>query len=206
MSKIFERYHGQSCEMSHNRSFGYSCAQYWIAQQVHFDTVFSMVKFFKRTLYVILGIIALGAAWLYVELNSEKFATDMVYLECTIDEVSDLDQRNRRKVIHGRLRDDWINDKVLLNWVADGGDAENGLNNTRKLNVSTKYYSGYDYSNKAKRTFYRETLEYRLEVKKSSSVSENEYWHTRQCEIIEKRVFEAERRKSAAATKAKQKI
>jgi hypothetical protein len=205
VSKIFERYHGQSCEMSHNRSFGYSCAQYWIAQQVHFDIVFSMVKFFKRTLYVILGIIALGAAWLYVELNSEKFATDMVYLECTIDEVSDLDQRNRRKVIHGRLREDWINDKVLLNWVADGGDAEDGLERTKKLSVRTDYYIGYDYKDKVRRTFNRDTLEYSWELERSSA-DEIADWYTRKCVISEKRVFQAERKKSAAATKAKQKI
>jgi hypothetical protein len=48
-------------------------------------------------------------------------------------------------------------------------------------------------------------LEYLREVKQSSE-GDAIYWHTRQCEIIEKRVFEAERKKSAAATKAKQKI
>ena len=164
-----------------------------------------MVKFFKRTLYVILGLIALGATWAYVETNSEKFATDMVYLACTIDEISDLEKRNRRKVIHGRLRDDWINDKVLLNWVAMTGTAEDGLESTTRLDVSTNYYSGYNYSSKVKRTFDRDTLKYWREVKKSS-VGEVEYWWSRQCEIIEKRVFEAERKKSAAVTKAKQKI
>ena len=164
-----------------------------------------MLKFFKRTLYVILGLIALGAAWLYVESNSEKFATDMVYLECTISEFSDGKRRYSGKVIHGRLRDDWINDKVLLNWVAGVGEAENGLQSTIKLKVSTNYYYGYDYSDNVQRSFDRDTLKYVWESKKSSA-GEIEYWHSRQCEIIEKRVFEAERKKSAAATKAKQKI
>ena len=163
-----------------------------------------MVKFFKRTLYVILGLIALGAAWLYVELNSEKFATDMVYLECTIDEISEGGRRDRPKMAYARLRDYWINDKVLLNWVAMTGTAEDGLESTTRLDVSTNYYSGYDYSSKIKRTFDRDTLKYTRVVK--SSAGETERWRTRQCVIIEKRVFEAERKKSAAATKAKQKI
>ena len=165
-----------------------------------------MVKFFKRTLYVILGLIALGAAWLYVESNSEKFATDMVYLACSIDEISEGGRRDRPKMAYGRLRDDWINDKVFLNWVARAGTAEDGLESTKKLYVSTNYYSGYDYSGKIKRTLNRDTLEYLFEMKKDSSVGETEWWETRKCVIIEKRVFEAERKKSAAATKAKQKI
>jgi hypothetical protein len=138
-----------------------------------------------------------------VESNSEKFATDMVYLECTIDEISK-EELAFRNMTYGRLRDDWINDKVLLNWVAIAGRAENGLSGTIKLNVSTTRYFGYDYSDKAQRTFDRDTLKYSRVVE--SSTGETERWHTRQCEIIEKRVFEAERKKSAAATKAKQKI
>jgi|TARA_B110000977_G_C11046785_1_gene480834 hypothetical protein len=162
-----------------------------------------MVKFFKRTLYVIFGLIALGVTWTYAELNSEKFATDMVYLECTLNEISK-EELAYGNMPYGRLRDDWINDKVLLNWVASAGRAENGLSKTIKLNVSTTQYSGYDYSDKAQRTFDRDTLKYRRVVK--SSAGETERWHTRKCIIIEKRVFEAERKKSAAATKAKQKI
>ena len=53
-----------------------------------------MIKRLKRTFYLILGLLALGATWLYANSNSHKFATDVAYLECTLQEVSS-DQRDK---------------------------------------------------------------------------------------------------------------
>ena len=173
-----------------------------------------MIKFLKRTFYVILGLIALGGAWLYVDLSSEKFAKDIAYLECTNHELGtgSLTEKqgkqftkSRRPKIVGRLRDDWIKDKVLLNWVTEGGTSEDGLETTKKLNVSTNNYSGYSYSDKVKRTFNRDTLLYTYEAQ-DTSFGPVKYWLTRKCVKVPKNVFEKLRKKSADATKAKQKI
>ncbi|MDA8830405.1 hypothetical protein OAO82_01550 [bacterium] len=173
-----------------------------------------MIKFLKRTFYVILGLIALGGAWLYVYLNSDQFAKDIAYLECTMHELGtgSLTEKqgkqfanSRRPKIVGRLRDDWIQDKVLLNWVADRGTSEDGMEPTHKLNVSTNTYSGYSYSDKIKRTFDRDTLLYTYEMQ-DTSYGQVEYWLTRKCVKVPKNIFEKLRKKSAEATKAKQKI
>jgi len=173
-----------------------------------------MIKFLKRTFYVILGIIALGGVWLYVDSSSEKFAKDIAYLECTPHELGtgsltekqgkQFAKSSRPKIV-GRLRDDWIKDKVLLNWVTEGGTSEDGLETTHKLNVSTNNYSGYSYSDEVQRTFNRDTLRYTWE-KKKTSFGQAEYWLTRKCVKVQKNVFENLRKKSAEATKAKQKI
>ena len=112
---------------------------------------------------------------------------------------------SRRPKIVGRLRDDWIQDKVLLNWVADRGNSEDGIETTHRLNVSTNTYSGYSYSDKIKRTFDRDTLLYTWE-RKDTSYGQVEYWLTRKCVKVPKNIFEKLRKKSAEATKAKQKI
>jgi hypothetical protein len=173
-----------------------------------------MKKFLIRTLYVLLGLITLAGTWLYVVTNSEKFATDIAYLKCSLDQVGS-DKRSdnfhnevrkrQRKEIVGRLREDWVSDKVLLNWVADDGTSENGLGATKRLNISTTTYSGYDYADELQRTFDRETLRYTWESKETSR-GEVIFWIKRKCVIVDKSVFEEKRKKSAAATKAKQKI
>ena len=73
-----------------------------------------------------------------------------------------------RPKIVGRLREDWIKDRALLNWVADTGTDENGLNSTVRLRINTNSYSGYHYEHKAQRTFDRDTLVYTIEWKQSS--------------------------------------
>jgi hypothetical protein len=173
-----------------------------------------MIKFLKRTFYVILGIIALGGVWLYVDSSSEKFAKDIAYLECSLRDVGS-DTKDKRfldkvRAAHsdnavGRLANDWIKEKVLLNWIADEGETEDGLVSTIKLNVSTSSYDGYSYSTDIQRTFNRNTLLYKWE-KKEGYNGKVILWMTRQCVIIDKRIFEAQRKKSADATKAKQKI
>ena len=173
-----------------------------------------MIKFLKRIFYVILGLIALGGAWLYVYSNSDKLAKDIAYLECTMHELDtgSLTEKqgkqfanSQRPKIVGRLRDDWIQDKVLLNWVAVPGVSEDGLDTTHRLNVSTNTYSGYSYSHKINRTFDRDTLLYTWESK-DTSYGQAEYWLTRKCVKVPKKIFEKLRKKSAEATKAKQKI
>ena len=54
-----------------------------------------MIKFLKRTFYLILGLIALGGAWLYVYSNSDKFAKDIAYLECSLRDVGS-DAKDKR--------------------------------------------------------------------------------------------------------------
>jgi len=131
--------------------------------------------------------------------------SEMINVSLSAEEAKmfmDVDKKRPKKVM-GRLRDDWAKNKVLLNWVSFGGTNESGLGDTLYLDVSPTLYSGY--ISNSQRTFNRDTLEYLREVKQSSE-GDAIYWHTRKCVIIEKRVFEAERKKSAAATKAKQKI
>jgi hypothetical protein len=173
-----------------------------------------MVKFFKRTLYVILGLIALGATSLFVRSNSESLSTDIAYLKCALsdhnnaswtDEYRELIEVLKTEKQFGRLRKDWIKDSVLLNWVAREGKSESGLEPSKRLSVNTNNYSGYSYTDRAQRTFDRDTLLYTWE-RKESSVDKADFWRIHNCVIIEKRVFEVERKKSAAATKAKQKI
>ena len=111
-----------------------------------------MIKFLKRIFYVILGLIALGGAWLYVYSNSDKFAKDIAYLEYTRHELDtgSLTEKQGKQFansqspkIVGRLRDDWIQHNVLLNWVADRGNSEDGIETTHRFNVSINTYSGY---------------------------------------------------------------
>ena len=173
-----------------------------------------MIKFLKRTFYVILGLIALGGAWLYVYSNSDKFAKDIAYLECSLRDVGS-DAKDKRFLDEvrtaysdnavGRLANDWIKGKVLLNWIADEGETEDGLASTIKLSTSTSSYAGYSYSTDIRRTFNRNTLLYTWQ-KKEGYNGKVIFWMTRQCVIIDKRIFEANRKKSADATKANQKI
>jgi len=196
-----------------------------------------MIKRLKRTFYLILGLLALGATWLYANSNSHKFATDVAYLECTLQEVSS-DQRDKDFLdavkkdapikIFARLRKDWIGGgAILLNWAADVGLSEDGLERTQTLIESINNYSGslgkYD-----TQAFNRGTLLYTrvqndalpvdqtkeacvsdiLDPFKCMNVKEYEeaYRITRHCKIVDESIFGKERKKSAAATKAKQKI
>ena len=94
----------------------------------------------------------------------------------------------------------------MLNWIAEDGTSENGLETTQPLAISVSNYSGFDYLNSVRRTIDRESLIYRL-TKEASSIDKTiEYYVERQCRIIDKEIFDAKRLKSAEATKAKQKI
>ena len=102
------------------------------------------MKFIKRAVLLILLLVALGVAALVVQSNSEKLARDMVFLRCeepfsfggTADQAEQkLRMKTQRRVIVGRLRKDWINDVVLLNWVASKGKTETGLQETQRLQM-----------------------------------------------------------------------
>ena len=175
-----------------------------------------MIKLLKIILYVILGIIVLAIVAAAVTTNSQKFAKDIAYLECTpsrwqnfrLSEKEDKKLRKsieERSIIVGRLRKDWIQSRILLDWVAELGTTENGLETTYKLSINTNNYTGYSYKGKIQRTFDRDTLLYTAEGKQHS-VSEIDFRLTRTCKLIEKKVFENQRKKSAKATKAKQTI
>jgi|TARA_B110000971_G_scaffold3643_1_gene3741 hypothetical protein len=175
-----------------------------------------MIKFLKNTSYVFLIIIGLGVAFLVVDANSNKLAIDTAFLECTLQEInSDKWNENEEVIVAmktitplkvmGRLRNDWIDDKVLLNWVADAGMAEDGLETTRTLNKTIHNYTGLSFDGIVQRTFDRDSLIYTKEIM-DTSFNEVEVREIRKCAIIDKSVFEAERKKSAAVTKAKQKI
>ena len=116
-----------------------------------------------------------------------------------------LRMKTQRRVLVGRLRKDWINDVVLLNWVARKGKTETGLEETQRLQIKTDKYSGFNYTRKVARSFDRDTLVYTLE-RRNFSTDPASFWLKRRCSIITSRTFESLRKKSEDATKAKQKI
>lgn len=171
------------------------------------------MKYVKRIFVVIFALIALVIAWVQVQDNSELFASDMVHLRCTtIDvggEFSTPAVRDAyfkdKPIILGRLQEDWIRDRVLLQWIADEDVSEDGLEGIKTLITSVQAYSGWDFEGKVQRTINRNTLVYYQEFKEYSS-STTKWWKKRQCEVIDKSVFEEQRRKVVAATIAAQKI
>ena len=170
-----------------------------------------MWKIIKIILLIPLVLIVLGIGWFIVRESSQSFATNIAYLSCVLKDANDLNEddpkvwtavkKAQRNVIHGNLRRDWIKGQVLLNWVARDGEEEDGLGDTRVLNISTKHYSGRDgYGDEADyRSIDRETLVYRLTV-------DGNYWIDRQCSKVSKAEYENKRKASEAATKAKQNI
>lgn len=169
-----------------------------------------MWKFIKRTFQVIAVLTVFGIVALVGYGNSERLATDMVFLSCNTvnanaiegsdDRILEAVLENHTRTVVGRLRKDWIRNQVLLNWVDDHNISEDGLEETRRLNIEVDNYNGYVWSGKIRRSFNRETLLYRVEYENRG------YWVERQCFITEKENFEKLRMKNANETKAKQKI
>ena len=169
-----------------------------------------MWKFIKRTFQVIAVLVAAGIVALFMYGNSERLATDMVYLSCDIidanaiegndERILDAVRKSHGRNILGRLKKDWIKNEVLLNWIDDDNKSENGLNDTERLKIEVAQYTGYNWSDEVRRTFNRETLLYRIEYENSG------YWVERQCYITQKDSFEKLRKEMSDKTKAKQKI
>ena len=169
-----------------------------------------MWKFIKRTLQVIAALVVLAIIAFVGYGNSERLATAMVYLSCDITAANAIDGNDDRILqsvlkVHDRnvlgcLKKDWIRNEVLLNWIDVDGESENGLNDTERLRIEVKQYTGYNWSKKVRRSFNRENLLYRIEYE------EGNYWVERQCYITQKNSFEKLRKEMADKTKAKQKI
>ena len=171
------------------------------------------MKYVRRTLYVILAVVVLFVAYVFTISNGSTLALNMAYLRCTTletggDFASTKDERAFRlqsPTLFGRLQKDWVNDRVLLNWVADAGEEEDGLQSTHTLSIEVDKYSGWNYGDTVQRNLDRATLIYTWENKASRS-SDVIAWKTRQCELIDRTTFEEQRKKSADATTAQQKI
>ena len=171
------------------------------------------MKYVRRTLYVILAVVVLFVAYVFTISNGSTLALNMAYLRCTTLETGgDVAStrfervfRLHRPTLIGRLQKDWVNDKVLLNWVANAGEEEDGLGPTIRLSIEVDKYSGWDYEYTVQRNLDRATLIYTWQ-KKASESSDVIFWKTKQCELIDRTTFEAQRKKSADATTAQQKI
>ena len=221
-----------------------------------------MIRRLKRVLYLFLGLSTLGIiTFITLELmqqNSHKFATNIAFLECTLQEVSsDKHEQDFLDAVKAdvplktfaRLNKDWIKGgSILLNWVAQVGLSEDGLKRTQTLEENINNYSGS--LGVDEHSFNRGTLlytrvfanqkkhsnsspdifnpfgnpfidqsdadcpggrcsiadKYIKKINDSSRKLKNGYSITRQCKIVDESVFETERKKSADATKAKQKI
>ena len=172
------------------------------------------MKYVRRALYVILAVVVLFVAYMFTIRNGSTLALNMAYLRCTTLETGgnfastkvERDFRLKTPTIIGRLQKDWVNNKVLLNWVAVAGEEEDGLDPTHSLSIEVDKYSGWNYVERVQRNLDRATLIYTWENKDSMSSSQILAWKTRQCELIDKTTFEAQRKKSADATTAQQKI
>ena len=122
-----------------------------------------MWKFIKRTLQVIAALIVVSIGYLLIDANSEVFATDVAYLECTLDKASP-DYFNKIKDVHGlvgyaRIQKDHIKDTALLTWLDIDGDSETGTDPTIKMYISSNKYSSKTMN--ITRSFDRNTLRYR---------------------------------------------
>ena len=176
-----------------------------------------MWRIIKRTLLVVVVLIALGIGYLIAYENSEKFSTTIVSLECTLTKAHSEEFRLQALEWWGatnfaRLKNDWMRGDVLLYWVEeDIGESESGLQNTVRLKEDTKFYYGVEYEDMnqyAHRSFNRNTLVYRREERTARVATEgtSNNWIERQCKIIPDKKFDKLRDDSAAATKAMQKI
>lgn len=170
------------------------------------------MKYIKRLLVVILGLALTVIVWVQVESNSELFASDMVHLKCTTTEVGgNFSPAAKDKyfkhnpVLLGRLQKDWIKDRVILRWIGDVGESEDGLQSAAVLSTGVTQYSGWNYVTNVQRTFNRSTLVYTREQKESRD-GNTKFWKQRRCETIDKVVFEKQREIVVSRTKAAQKI
>ena len=176
-----------------------------------------MLKIIKRTLLVIIALISLGVGFFIAYENSEKFATTIVSLECTLTKANSEEFRQNAIRWWGvksfaRLKNDWMRGDVLLYWLEDeAGESESGLQSMKRMTTSVKSYNSVNYlssDNYVHRSFDRNTLVYRRENRSQRDYYSGSLknWIERQCKIITNQTFDKLRDNSAAATKAMQKI
>ena len=160
---------------------------------------------------MILLLIGAGIGYLVAYENSDKFSTTIASLECTLNDASEGFIVPARELwgmtSFAQLKRDHLKSRIYLNWLADDGTSEDGLSKQLILRENVNSYYGEEYlefSRRVHRTFNRETLQYRREMKNENGQVQN--WITRRCAIIPNKYFEELRLNSAKATKAKQKI
>jgi len=169
----------------------------------------NMGKFIKRSLQLILGLIILILGVGFAYLNSEKFAVHKVALQCSSPTVTakniDMSDYPQRQLF-GSLRKDYLNNKMLLNWVAEVDQSQNGLQQTRIMTENITYYQSTSFKGGLKtiRTINRNDLTYVKETTESSR--DINIRVLRYCTEIPRSLFEQKRKEVADATKKKQKI
>lgn len=170
-----------------------------------------MWLFIKRTFLLIILLIVAGIGYLVAYENSDKFSTTIASLECTLNDASEgyfvVARDLWGMTSFAQLRRDHLKSRIYLNWLADDGTSEDGLSKQLVLKANVNSYYGEEYlefSRRVYRTFNRETLQYRREIRNENGQVQN--WITRRCAIISNKYFEELRVKSAKVTKAKQKI
>ncbi len=170
-----------------------------------------MRKILKRTLQILLLLMILSVGVLLAYSYSEKLSTNVAYLECELTQTGGSISMQAARAAwentsYARLRYDWINDNILLNWISDNGTvSENGLEKTIVLRIDTLSYSGYDYTQQRYRSLNRETLLYRKERRETSG-SQPDWWAESECKKIDGTKFEGLRQFQENITKARQKI
>lgn len=171
------------------------------------------MKYVKRLFIVVLALPILAFAWVQVRENSEFFAYDIVHLRCATidtygaDHIENFEAFSKdRPIIFGRLRKDWINNHVILRIISSVGMAEDGLQAPQILTSSVRRYASvWNSEKKWQDTIDRNTLVLTREYK-DDDTSYAFAWKKRQCEIIDKAVFEKRRNEVVSATKDAQKI
>jgi hypothetical protein len=170
-----------------------------------------MLKFIKRLMLLLLALAMFLTGALFVYINSENFASPIASLRCSLSAASANDYDTYKKsfglISYAQLRRDPFKGVVYLYWLADAGESEDGLQRAMRLKESVSQYSGIDYRDyetRIRRSFDRQTLEYRREFLNQNNQITS--WMTRKCVLISDDAFERLRVKSADATKAKQKI
>lgn len=169
-----------------------------------------VVKVIKRVLWALVALIVIAVGIVISYANSERLAYDIAHLSCVVSDANGLtsdDARILPKVrerypgrSYARLQKDWLQGAVLLNWVDTRNAYEQGLQPTHRLKIEVDNYTGRDWSTNVTRSIDRETLRYRVEF------TDKNYWVESNCVLVPKARFEDVRQKSAAETKAKQKI
>tara|TARA_Y100001954_G_C15589680_1_gene492543 strand:+ start:20 stop:511 length:492 start_codon:yes stop_codon:yes gene_type:complete len=163
------------------------------------------LKLVKRTLQIISVLVIVGIGYFLVVKNSEYFATDIAYLECTIDEANEEFFDNFVNALglvsYVRLQKDHIKNQVLATWIDIDGDSDTGTRKTRRLDISSISYSSK--KNDFYVSFDRQTLRYKWSA---GTREDKKLWYERSCVKTTKQVYETARQKEVNRVKSNQNI